>query len=365
MSSLVARAKSGPIVLVYPIQFGADGIFGGGERYALELARALSKHRPTRLVTFGKNAGRHCEGELEIAVHEPRRLLRGEPMNPLSIRFLRDLLDADVIHCTAWNTLVTDLATTFGRLTGKPVFVTDVGGGASLTLGNRLPLLEWVRRFLLIAPQGGAQFLAHRERWRIIYAGIDVERYRPPENPKRRGVLYVGRLLPHKGIDTLISAVDASTPLTLVGRPYHPDYHRHLQELGQGKQVRFITAANDEEILAYYQTAAISVLPSVYRSMYGQVSALPELLGFTAMEAMACGAAVICSRVGGLPELMIDNETGLLVEPGNVAQLRDAIHRLLTEPEVAARFGAAARQRIETVFTWDQVARRCLRAYEE
>ncbi len=365
MSSPERSGKVAKIAVVYPIQFGADGIFGGGERYALELARALSKHRPTRLVTFGPSAKREHEGDLEIAVHVPRKLLRGERMNPLSFSFLRELVDVDVIHCTAWNTLATDLATTFGRLSGKPVFVTDVGGGASLTLGNHFPLLDWVRRFLLIAPQGGAQFLGHRERWRIIYAGIDVEYYRPPASPNRRGVLYVGRLLPHKGIDTLIAAVDASTPLTLVGRPYHEDYRRHLDELSRGKNVTFVTAASDEEILGYYQAAAVSVLPSVYRSMYGDVSALPELLGFTAMEAMACGAAVICTRVGGLPELMIDGETGFLVEPGNVEELGERIRRLLAEPELAARFGQAARRRIESVFTWDDVARRCLAAYEE
>lgn len=351
------------VAVVYPIPFGEDGIFGGGERYALELARALSVHTPTRLVTFGERPRRERLGELDLRIHRPLTYVRGMRGNPLSFGFLRDLRGVDVIHCVAWNTLVTDFAVLWSRLTGKRVFVTDVGGGASVTLLRFFPLGGWVDGFLLIAAQGGKQFEKYRDRWGILLAGIDTERFRPAPDARRHGVLFVGRLLPHKGIDTLIQAVDPDVPLRVVGRPYHAEYFALLQKLAAGKRVTFLTDASDDQILAQYQTAAVSVLPSVNRTVYGDTTELPELLGFTLLEAMSCGAAVICTRVGALPEVVVDGESGFIVPPSDVDALRERIRRLLGDPELAARFGQAARRRIEEVFTWDQVARRCLEAY--
>lgn len=354
------------VAVLYPTPFGDEGVFGGGERYAVELARTLARHTPTRLVTFGPRARMETDGPLEVAVHEPLTYLRGARNNPLSLGFLRDLQDVDVIHCAAWNTLATDLATLYARITRKRVYVTDVGGGASVTLQGWLPVTDWVDGFLLIAEEGGRQFLAQRDRWRVILAGIDTGRYHPPAPPAvpdRRGVLFVGRLLPHKGVDVLIEAVDPGTPLTLVGRPYHEEYHGLLKRLSEGKDVTFVTDASDEQVVGFYQSAAVSVLPSVNRTVYGDVTELPELLGFTALEAMACGAPVITTRVGGMHHVVLDGETGYLVPPSDPAALRDRLRRLLDDPGHAARLGRAARRRIEEVFTWDQVARRCLEAY--
>lgn len=351
------------IAIVYPIPFGEDGIFGGGERYALELARALSRRAPTRLVTFGERPRHERLGDLDVRVHKPLRWVRGDRGNPLSFGFLRDLRGVDVIHCAVWNTLATDFAILWSRLTGKRVFVTDVGGGASVTLLRFLPLGRWVDRFLLIAAQGGKAFERYRDRWGILLAGVDTERFRPAPEAAREGVLFVGRLLPHKGIDTLIQAVDPDVPLRVVGRPYHAEYFALLRKLAEGKRVTFVTDATDEQILAHYQTAAVSVLPSVNRTVYGDTTDLPEILGFTLLEAMSCGAAAICTRVGALPEVVVDGESGFIVPPSDVETLRDRIRHLLADPEMAARFGRAARRRIEDVFTWDRVAERCLEAY--
>jgi glycosyltransferase involved in cell wall biosynthesis len=353
------------VAVVYPIPFGEDGLFGGGERYAHELARALARHTPTRLVTFGdRGPRRRMEGELEVRTHKPLAYPHGERLNPFSLGFLRDLRGMDVIHCTSWNTLVTDMAVAFAHWTGKRSFITDVGGGARRTLQRFLPVRQWVDGYLLIAAQGGAQFTEYRDRWSIIYAGIDTE-YHRPAGRERRGVLYVGRLLPHKGIDTLIEAAEPDMPLRIMGRPYHAEYFALLQRLAAGKDVTFVTDAGDEEVLAAYQSAAVSVLPSVNRTVYGDYSDLPELLGFTLLEAMSCGAAVICSRVGALEEVVVDGESGYIVPPGDPAALRDRLRRLLGDPEHAARLGQAARRRIEERFTWEAVARRCLAAYQK
>jgi glycosyltransferase involved in cell wall biosynthesis len=357
-------SQSPRVAVVYPIPFGEDGLFGGGERYAHELARALARHTPTRLVTFGNGPRRRTEGALEVRTHRPLGYPHGERLNPFSLGFLGDLRGMDVIHCTSWNTLVTDMAVAFAHWTGKRAYVTDVGGGARRTLQRFLPVRRWVDGYLLIAEQGGAQFTAYRDRWSIIYAGIDTGYHRPAVGLERHGVLYVGRLLPHKGIDTLIEAVEPGMPLRIVGRPYHDEYFALLRRLAAGKDVTFITEAGDAEVLAAYQSAAVSVLPSVNRTVYGAYSDLPELLGFTLLEAMSCGAAVICTRVGALPEVVVDGESGYIVPPSDPGALRDRLRRLLDDPEHAARLGQAARRRIEERFTWEAVARRCLAAYQ-
>jgi glycosyltransferase involved in cell wall biosynthesis len=81
------------------------------------------------------------------------------------------------------------------------------------------------------------------------------------------------------------------------------------------------------------------------------------------MEAMACGTPVVVSDVGAMSEVVVDGVTGFLVPPNDPAALRDRIRRLLGDPGLAARLGAAARRRIVEKFTWEAVAERCLAAY--
>lgn len=363
MSAAAALPSRPRVAVVYPIPFGEDGIYGGGERYALELARALSRQVPVRLVSFSARAGSRREGDLEIRTYRPLRYVRGARFNPLSVAFLGALRDVDVIHCMSWNTLVTDFAVLAAQALGKRVFVTDVGGGASVTLLRWLPLARLVDGFLLIAAQSGGQFERFRARWSIIYAGIDVAHFRPDPTSQRRGVLYVGRILPHKGINYLVEAIDPGVPLRIVGRPYHEEYLRLLHRLAAGKDVTFVTDASDDDIVREYRSCAVAVLPSVNTNVYGETTALPEILGFTAMEAMACGAPVVCSDVGALSEVVVEGATGFLVPPNDPAALGARLRLLLGDAALAARLGAAARERIASSFTWEHVAGRCLAAY--
>jgi|HubBroStandDraft_3_1064219.scaffolds.fasta_scaffold15622_3 glycosyltransferase involved in cell wall biosynthesis len=351
------------VAVVYPIPFGEEGTFGGGERYALELARALARRVPTRLLTFGAHGGERCLDGLSIRTYQPLLYVQGARLNPLSLRFLGALRDADVVHCVSWNTLVTDFAILAARALGKRVFVTDVGGGAGVTLNRWLPLARLVDGFLLIAPQGGEQFERFRGKWGILYGGVDLDRYRPDPALGRRGVLFVGRILPHKGINYLVEAIEPGVPLRIVGRAYDAEFLALLRRLAAGKDVTFVTDASDEEVIREYQSCAVSVLPSVYKTVYGDTTEVPELLGFTALEAMACGAPVLATNVCALPEVVVDGVTGFLVSPNDSGALRARIRRLLDDPGEAARLGAAARRRVAEQFTWERTARRCLEAY--
>jgi glycosyltransferase involved in cell wall biosynthesis len=106
------------------------------------------------------------------------------------------------------------------------------------------------------------------------------------------------------------------------------------------------------------------VLPSVYHTPDGGYTPVPELLGQTLLEGMACGRPAICTDVASMPEVVVHEETGLVVREGDPAALRRAIGTLRSNPDTAARFGGAGRQRVLERFQWSHVVDRCLDAYE-
>ena len=106
-------------------------------------------------------------------------------------------------------------------------------------------------------------------------------------------------------------------------------------------------------------------MPSVEVTCYGRTIAVSELLGLTAIEAMASGTPVVASRIGGLAEVVVDGETGFLVEPGDTAELGGRLEELLADPERARRMGEAARRLVLERYTWDACARRCVDAYRQ
>jgi glycosyltransferase involved in cell wall biosynthesis len=205
----------------------------------------------------------------------------------------------------------------------------------------------------------------------VIYGGVDPSRFRPDGGDHRRGVLFVGRFTPHKGLDRLIEALPESAELTCVGSfghdpaPPESGYGELLRRLAADRAVRFAGTAPDAELPVIYRRARVFVLPSVHRTVYGKDVAISELLGLSVLEAMASGTPVVCSRIGGVPETVRDGETGFLVDPGNVEQLRDRLATLLAHRALAERMGRAAREWVMERFTWDACAARCLAAYAE
>jgi glycosyltransferase involved in cell wall biosynthesis len=197
----------------------------------------------------------------------------------------------------------------------------------------------------------------------VIYGGVDVSRFRPSGASKERRVLFVGRLLPHKGLDYLIEAVPAGIPLAIIGRPYDPAYLDRLRGLAEGKDVSFITDADDQRVVDEYSRASVSILPSVYDDVLGQHHHVPELLGLVLLEAMACGTAVICTDVGGMPEIVDNGVTGFIVPPNDPSALRERIMTILDTPGLAGSMGSAARERVLERFTWRAVAESCVTAY--
>jgi glycosyltransferase involved in cell wall biosynthesis len=351
------------VAIVYPLPFGDDGAVGGGERYALEFAKAMAAVTDTVLVTIASDRERERVGKLRIESYPWLTLVRGLRQNPLSFGFLRSLVDVDVIHCLSYNTLLTETSVLFARLTGKRIFITDVGGGGDLSLARWLNVAAMSDGLLLLSEFASRAFRHNSCPRDVIYGGVDIDRFTPVKGLRSRKVLFVGRLLGHKGINYLIDAAEPGLPLVIAGRAYDPAYFSYLTSRAAGKDVTFMTGANDDDVIAQYRSSAVLVLPSVYEDVFGNKTALPELLGLTILEAMACGTPVICTAVGSLPELVEDGVTGFVVPPNDSTALAGRIALLVNDLDRAAEMGTRARAAVEERFTWRQVVDRCLQRY--
>jgi glycosyltransferase involved in cell wall biosynthesis len=356
------RAEIARVAHLVPAPFDAgDGIIGGAERYSFELARHMSSRVDTRLVTFGATARTERTGALEVVVL-PAHHVRGQRTNPISVRLPRALAAADVIHCHQQHVVASSAAAMIARATGRRVFVTDLGGGGfdvsafvstDAWFHGHLHISEYSRR---VAGHTG------NPRARVILGGVDTTRFSPGGAP-RGYVLFVGRLLPHKGVHDLIDAVAADVPLRVVGRPMDAGYLQMLQDRAAGKQVSFLHDVDDAALVEEYRGAACVVLPSVYRAPDGRTTLVPELLGQTLLEAMACGRPVICTDVASMPEVVRNGDTGLVVPAGKPGTLGEAIDTLRGDRARADAMGRAGRARVLARFGWDQVVDRCLEAY--
>ena len=358
------------ILHISPTYFSDQSFIGGGERYPYELAKAMARKEEAVFLSFADEPSSQRDGAL-LVEHSQRSTFFGHhPVyaTPLSYRFVRWIRWADVIHCYQVHTIATDLAIILARVFRKRIFVTDLGGGHKYSPSHYLPIVKRVDALLLISEYSRRLWeeitvKSRPENLQVIYGGVDTDKFSPGNGRKSRSALFVGRLLPHKGIDYLIESVDGTLELNVVGRIYHGEYFNLLKVKSSGRAVRFYTDVDDDELVRKYQDALVTVLPSVYEDCYGNRTPVPELLGLAALESMACGTPVILTEVASLPEILEHGETGFLVPPNNPAAIREKIEYLHANPNVAAEMGRRGREMVLKRFTWDEVVRRCLKAY--
>jgi glycogen synthase len=176
-------------------------------------------------------------------------------------------------------------------------------------------------------------------------------------------LLFVGRLASNKGLVPLLEAFaplargDPPATLVLVGEDggMAARVDAKARELGLSGRVRRVGHVADEALLAAaYREARALVLPSEY-----------EAFGLVLLEAMAQGTPVVASRVGGIPEIVEDGRTGLLVPPDSPTELAAALRRIWEEPELARRLGDAGRTEVVPRYRWESVAEAVDRIYRE
>jgi glycosyltransferase involved in cell wall biosynthesis len=346
--------------------FGAEGVIGGAERYALELAGSMAERVPTTLLAFGARSRREQRGALQIITRRNWIHAGRFRLNPLNLAAWEEFRRADVLHCHQTHSFMASAALLYGKASGKPVFTTHLGGGG-WSLHKLSNVDAWYAGHLHISQFSRTAF-GHQQRANaeVILGGVDTAKFSPAEGSPRDRVLFVGRLLPHKGVNYLIEAVDERTPLVIVGRrwPHAARFYDLLRRLAAGKDVTFCEDCGDPDLIAHYRRALCIVLPSVQQSVFGERHAIPELLGQTLLEGMACGAPAICTNICSLPEIVEDGVSGFIIPPNDPAALRDRIAWLQQHRERAREMGRAARQRVLRDFRWQSVVERCLAAYE-
>ena len=310
-------------------------------------------------------------------------------------------VDADVVHCHTWYTHLGGILVSQGY--GLPLVITvhsleplrpwkreQLRGGYDLSCWVEQTALGMADAVVAVSKGTRADILrvtdVQPERVHVIYNGIDTSLYRPVAatnvlerfgvDPSRPMVLFVGRVTRQKGIVHLARAIPMIDPSAQVvlcaGAPDTPEIAAEMEQaVAEAQQQRggvvwIQEMLPREELIQFYSHATVFCCPSIY-----------EPFGIINLEAMACGTPVVASAVGGIPEVVVDGETGVLVpleqqsespfEPLDPhrfsADLAKAINRLLGDASLRERMARAGRERVEREFGWPAIAQQTADLY--
>jgi starch synthase len=360
-------------------------VYGGAGVHVEYLARALA---PLVDLTV------HCEGadRAGAVAHRPWDALADPVLRVFStdLSMVEGVSGAQLVHSHTWY------ANLAGHLAGLRYGIPHVATVHSLEplrpwkaeqLGGGYALSSWAERVSLgaasavVAVSAGMRsdvVSAYPEiapdRVRVIRNGIDTVQYAPDPDtamlakhgidPSRPYIIFVGRITRQKGVPVLLRAaarLDPSAQLVLcAGAADTPELEAEVSGLVAGLQesrsgvIWIPEMLPKPEVIQLLTHALIFVCPSIY-----------EPLGIVNLEAMACETAVVASRTGGIPEVVADGVTGLLVPPDDPAALADALNTLLRDPGRAKAMGLAGRERAVAEFSWETVAEQTAALYAE
>ena len=351
-------------------------VYGGAGVHVEYLARALSG-----LVDLTV----HCQGApRETAVaHQAWPVLHDAALKVFSadLSMADAVAGADLVHSHTWYAnlaghlasllhAIPHVATVHSLEPLRPWKAEQLGGGYALSSWAERTALASASAVVAVSDGMRSDVLSvypeiPAERVVVIRNGIDTLEYAPDlgtdvlekhgVDPSRPYVIFVGRITRQKGVPVLLraaAALDPSAQLVLCAGA------ADTQELG----------AEVSALVAELQAARTGVLwihemlpkPEIIQLLtHARVFACPsvyEPLGIVNLEAMACATAVVASRVGGIPEVVDADVTGLLVPPDDPAALAGALNRLLRDPDRAEAMGRAGRERAVTEFSWETVA---------
>ena len=339
----------------------------------------------------------------ELVASTPPQLRSPVEMLQRSVNWVADPVDADVVHCHTWYAHAGGLLSRL--LYGTPLVITthsleplrpwkreQLGRGYDFSSWVEKTALETADAIIAVSAETREDILKHFTvdpgKVRVIPNGIDVEQYQyTPETDALdkagipRGlpyVLFVGRITRQKGIIHLVRAIRHLAPglgvVLLAGQPDTPEIgeemKRGVDEIRKSRDhVYWIPEmVSKGDAIQFYSHARVFCCPSIY-----------EPFGIINLEAMACGAPVVASAVGGIKEVVIPEETGLLVsfeqqteapfeakDPEEFARdLAAGINRVVADPALRERMSVAGRRRAEQYYSWTSIAGRVLELYRE
>jgi starch synthase len=276
-------------------------------------------------------------------------------------------------HLSKLNYGIPHVATTHSLEPLRPWKEEQLGGGYHLSSFCERTALEAADAIIAVSSAMrddvlGCYPAVDPERVQVIHNGIDTEEYKPDHgtdvlerhgvDPATPYVIFVGRITHQKGLEHLLDAapsIDPKAQLVLcAGAPDTPEIGERVRSrIPQLERTIWIEEMLPKpQVIQLLTHATVFVCPSIY-----------EPMGIVNLEAMACETAVVASRVGGIPEVVAEGETGFLVEPGNAAELAERVNELLGDPELAALFGKAGRKRAVEHFSWRTIAERTADLY--
>jgi len=270
-------------------------------------------------------------------------------------------LRVDLVHCHDWMTALGGIA--IGRARRVPVLMSiHLPQFASYSLDlEKIGVAECDG--VIVNSHAVYDEITRRDvtdvKISVIPNGVDLAQFSPaigPPNPRQ--ILFVGRLVPQKGVDVLLRAFGAvlhrhpEATLVIAGAGQQRLYLERLARfLGVRQHVQFLGWQSRDQLAALYRASAVTAVPSLY-----------EPFGLVALEAMASGRPVVASRVGGLAEVVDDEVSGFTVEPGDHLDLATRLGALQADPELDRVTGHAARCRAEQ-FDWEVVASQTAQLY--
>ena len=361
-------------VLLLTSEFPPD--LGGIASHVAELAKALPAGLADVRVVHPRNMwGPEPHSEADTVPVRRPGLIKGEPIYQLMLhRWLRRELarrPADILHVHGMR----PLAATRG-LSAKTVFTNHSSGflaRLNAAPGRKRQTARLLRHIVyLIGPSDelveAARAFDFRGPAAMIPNGVDTGRFSPGASPLRhewgiaaneKVILLARRLVDKNGVTDLARAACllARSGWRLVIAGEGPE---------RSKMTAIFRGAGILDRVLFLGAVANSAMPSIYRA--ADVSVLPshaEATSIAGLEAMASGLPLVGTRVGGIPTIIADEDTGILVERGDVEAMAAALGRLLSDEALRARFGASARVRAIDAFSWPVIAEKTLNIYRE
>jgi starch synthase len=381
-------------------------IYGGAGVHVEYLSRELSKLVDVGVYCFGEPR----DDPLVVGAYEPWDALakdgKGGALRAVSVdlRMAENVEAADLVHSHTWyanfggylSQILYDLPhvmTCHSLEPLRPWKAEQLGPGYRLSSWVERTAIEHADRVIAVSQAMRDDVMrvypaVDADKVEVVYNGIDPEEFFPDprtDGPDRFGVdphapivLFVGRVTRQKGITYLLDAAKSFDPGAQVvfcaGAPDTPEIEQEVRaqvaELAERRKGVFWLEEMLPrlELVQFMSHASVFVCPSIY-----------EPFGMINVEAMACGVPVVASSVGGIPEIVKEGETGLLVplEPSGdafgtpadpaafAAAIAERVNQLLALPSLASQFGAAGRRRALAEFTWGAVAKKTAEVYSE